>query len=368
MPNTKIRVGLIGANVNNSWGVRAHIPALQALPEYELVAVCTAHRETAEESAKVYSIPMAFDDYRAMVQTPEIDLVTVSVRVPFHREMVLAALGASKSVFCEWPLGADLAEAQELTTLAKSSGLRHMVGLQARTDPALLYLKEMLAEGYVGEVLSVNMSMVNSGILVRGKIGYGWSADRKAGANTLTIAGGHSLDVMSFCIAEFQELSARVTTTVPTWESSEPGQTINVTSPDNIMVHGVLTNGAVASAHVALVPWLESAWKMEIYGREGTVVATTAHQVQFGQVRLRGGRDTDSRLEDIQVPDRFAWVPKEVPEGQPFNVAQMYRRLAGALQEDTGADPDFEVAVKRHHLLDVIEKSSDQQRKLPVSH
>ena len=141
-----------------------------------------------------------------------------------------------------------------------------------------------------------------------------------------------------------------------------------MTSPDNIMVHGVLANGAVASAHVALVPWLESAWKMEIYGREGTVVATTAHQVQFGQVRLRGGRDTDSRLEDIQVPDRFAWVPKEVAEGQPFNVAQMYQRLATALQEGTGADPDFEVAVKRHHLLDVIEKSSDQQRKLPVSH
>ncbi len=50
MAEAKIRVGVIGANARYGWGMRAHLPALLSLPEYELTAVCTAHPETAEES------------------------------------------------------------------------------------------------------------------------------------------------------------------------------------------------------------------------------------------------------------------------------------------------------------------------------
>ena len=70
-----------------------------------------------------------------MAKHPEVDLVAVVVRVPGHKDLVMAGLQANKAVFCEWPLGANLAEAQEMASFAKEHGLKTIVGLQARSDP-----------------------------------------------------------------------------------------------------------------------------------------------------------------------------------------------------------------------------------------
>ncbi len=362
MAGEQIRVGIIGANAHYGWSMRAHLPALLALPEYELTAVCTAHQETAEESAKRYGARLAFHDYREMVGHPDIDLVSVSVRVPLHRNMVMAALNAGKHVYCEWPLGANLAEAEEMASLAQAKGVRHMVGLQARSDPALLRLQELVAENYVGEVLACNMSMFLPGLLQRG-LDRAWMADRDNGANTLTIATGHAIDVLCFCVGEFQELSANSAVQVPVWEIPVSPDTVDVTAPDNVLVNGVLSNGAVASVHVATVPWHGTGWRMEVYGREGTLVASSDQMVQYAQIRLQGALSQDSELKELAIPEHLTWAPGEVPLGAPFNVAQMYRRLGQAIQKGNGVQPDFDLAVRRHRLLDVIQRASDQGMK-----
>ena len=110
----KIRVGIVGATVTvggSGWGAHAHVPALNALPDYELKAVCTAHADTAQASAAAFGAELAFHNFEAMVSHPDIDLVVVSVRVPGHYDLVMQALEAGKAVFCEWPLGASVAEA-----------------------------------------------------------------------------------------------------------------------------------------------------------------------------------------------------------------------------------------------------------------
>ncbi|HWS67820.1 MAG TPA: Gfo/Idh/MocA family oxidoreductase [Steroidobacteraceae bacterium] len=86
MATEKIRVGIIGANVRYGWGRDTHIPALSALPEFEITAVCTSRQETADETAKHFGIPHAFADPYKMVQHPDVDLVSICVRVPFHHQ------------------------------------------------------------------------------------------------------------------------------------------------------------------------------------------------------------------------------------------------------------------------------------------
>src|SRR5215208_398530 len=103
----KIRVGIVGATVTqggSGWGANAHVPALKALPEYELKAVCTAHEETAKASAEAFGAPMAFHSIDDMLGHDDIDLVVVCVRVPGHYDLVMRTLQAGKTVFCEWPL------------------------------------------------------------------------------------------------------------------------------------------------------------------------------------------------------------------------------------------------------------------------
>ena len=366
MDSDQIRVGVIGASAHYGWAKRAHLPALLALPEYKLAAVCTSSRDTANQAARHYGASMAFDDYKEMVQNPDIDLVSVSVRAPMHYSMVMAALAAGKHVFCEWPLGANMAETENMATLAQSKVVQNIVALQSRADPVLMRLRELIEEGYIGEVLACSMTMFLPGILEK-EPRLEWTADRLQGATTLSISAGHALDAMCFCVGEFKEVSALVTTQVPVWEFPELDRTVDVTSPDNVLVIGTVSNGAVASFHTAMVPWLGSGSRMEVFGREGTLVASTRGMVQYAGIRLQGARAKAAHLELLDIPDRLSWVPSEVPSGPPFNVAQIYRQLAGAIRGEGVAGPDFKQAVRTQHLLDSIQRSSDTGAKVRVT-
>src|SRR5215468_4275725 len=143
----RIRVGIVGATVTqggSGWGANAHVPALKALPQYELKAVCTAHQDTATASAKAFGAERGFNRFSDMAAAPDVDLLVVCVRVPGHRDLVVAGLEAGKPVLCEWPLGKNLAEAEEMAGLARRRSLKSVVGLQARSAPAILYARDLI--------------------------------------------------------------------------------------------------------------------------------------------------------------------------------------------------------------------------------
>src|SRR5690348_17848140 len=163
----KLRLGLIGASVRGTWSSRSHLPALRASADVELTAVCTTRADSAEAARQAYGARLAFDDWREMVASPEIDAVAVVVRVPSHYEPTKAALEAGKHVYCEWPLGRTTAEAEELAALAKAKGVATAVGLQARVNPAVMHMKELVEAGYLGEVMAVHVSLLREGVLSR---------------------------------------------------------------------------------------------------------------------------------------------------------------------------------------------------------
>lgn len=110
-----VRVGLIGAA--GRWGPRAHVPALKGLPEAELYAVCTAHADTAQAAAYKLGVARAYGSDKALDADTQVEAVVVAVRVPAHYELSKNAIEAGKHVFCEWPLGANTKEAEELAAL-----------------------------------------------------------------------------------------------------------------------------------------------------------------------------------------------------------------------------------------------------------
>src|SRR6202167_5413787 len=153
----KIRVGIVGASPSRGFASISHIPALQALPEFEIVAVCTSSQQSAEAAAKHYGVPLAFAEPAKLAAHPDVDLVTVSVKVPDHYAPVMAAIDAGKHVYCEWPLGRDTNEAVRMLDAAERRGVRHAVGLQGQVSPAINYVKDLIADGYVGQVLTATM-------------------------------------------------------------------------------------------------------------------------------------------------------------------------------------------------------------------
>ena len=361
----KIRLGLIGASVKGTWSARSHLPAVQASSDVELTAVCTTKADSAEAARRAYGARLAFDDWRKMVASPEIDAVAVVVRVPSHHAPTKAALEAGKHVYCEWPLGRTTAEAVELAALAKAKGLVTAVGLQARVNPAVMYMKEQVAAGFVGEVMAVHASLMREGVLSRPSHRT-WQRDAELGANTLTIANGHTVDAMRFVTGDFGRLSAVVATQAKQWLDTGTNTWLDVTSPDNILISGRLANGAVASVHIGAIPFAGSGYRMEIYGREGTLLATGEDSPQLSQVFLHGAKGNNT-LAPMPVPERFMVASPATPAGEAINVGQMYTRFAQAIKDRAmrGGEPrlpNFATAVELHRLIDAINEASDKGR------
>jgi len=366
MPD-KIRAGIVGATVTqggSSWGQHAHVPALKALPGYELKAVCTAHEDTAKASAAAFGAERGFHRFSDMAADPDVDLLVVCVRVPGHRELVMAGLQAGKSVFCEWPLGANLAEAEEMAGLARQRSLKSIVGLQGRSDPTILYARDLIQQGYIGEVLTASLNTVAQAQLQRGP-GRIWQGVRANGANTLTIAGGHAIDALCAVLGEFVELSARVSTRIPEWRTLE-GKPYPVDSPDSISVAGRMVSGAEVSINVAAVPSNPSGNRLEIYGREGALVIRANGALSLGPNQMHGGQGKEP-MAPLPVPARYRFVPENTPAGQPYNVAQAYARAAGALRGGPAFDVDFDLAVRRHKLIDAIERAAVTGRSVKLT-
>lgn len=362
----KIRLGFIGANVRSTWASQSHFPALLASPDVELTAVCTTRPETAEQARVAFGAKLAFHDFRAMVASKEIDAVAVVVRVPSHYEATRAAIEAGKHVYTEWPLGRTTAEAEELAALARAKGVQTAVGLQSRVSPALLYMKEQIEAGYVGEVLSCHADCMRDGALERPS-SRTWQRDASLGANPLTIANGHVIDALRFVVGNFARVSCMVTTQANQWYETDTRNWVDVTSPDNILVSGKLARGAVASVHVAAVPWAGGGFRMVIYGREGTLIATGNVSSQRGEMLRVQGAKRSHELNELAIPERFVYVPAEFPRGDPFNVGQMYALFAEAIRTGQSRLPTFDTAVDLHHFIDTIKQASDTGRELPVA-
>src|SRR6266567_2948302 len=249
MTESTLGVGIIGVSPVRGWAATAHIPALRALPNYEIRALGAHSAESARAAGEAFGVSTVFSDHEQLVSQPDIDVVAVTVKVPHHRELVTAALGAGKAVYCEWPLGRDLDDAQAMAALAGEQGVRTVVGLQARQAPAIEFVQQLLSDGYVGEVLSTTMV----GLSVPGEVvgqPNAYMLDQANGANLLTIALGHSLDTLSHVLGEFACLSAVSELRRPLITVEETGEQIVKTAADQIAVIGALTSGATASIHV----------------------------------------------------------------------------------------------------------------------
>ncbi|GAA4573247.1 Gfo/Idh/MocA family protein [Planotetraspora kaengkrachanensis] len=356
----KIGVGIIGASVGG-WASISHVPALKALSDYELRAISTSRRESAELAAKEFDVPVAYDDHRDLIAHPDVDLVVVAVKVTHHHALVSAALEAGKMVYSEWPLGVDLREAAELTERARAAGVRTVIGLQARFSPVIRYVRDLVANGYVGRVLGT--TMVGSGLSWGPETdrAHAYIFDAAAGATLLTAAGMHALEAVNFALGDFAGVSANLVNGRTEVRVVDEGTTIPVTTADQLSVMGTLDSGAALSFFYRGGFSRGDNLRWEINGTDGDLILTAPGangNLQVADVKLEGGRGTDVGIAEITVPAHyFDPVPRALA-ALPQNVAQTYAFLARDLREGTDTVPGFDHALVRHRLVDAIEQAS----------
>lgn len=369
-----IRVGVVGLSASGGWAATAHVPALAGLDGYELRALSASSTESARAAGEKYAVPLTFSSAEELARSKEVDLVVVTVKVPQHLELIRPALEAGKTVLSEWPLGADLAQAEELADLAHRRRLLTAIGLQARSAPPLRYLRDLVAEGYAGRVLST--SMLGSG--------GGWGAtyddhgayllDVTNGATLLSIPFGHSVDALSMVLGEFREVSAYIENLRPMVTNVTSGAVATKSAEDQVAVTGLLESGAVAAMHFRGGTSRATGFHWEINGTEGDLVVKADNSLFGGRLRLYGARGNDGGLTELPVPARYQrsltqWTGRSAEPA--YNVAHEYAllrdQITGSLAPDTDGVPDFRHAVRRHRMLEQIREAARTGQKVTLA-
>jgi predicted dehydrogenase len=363
-------VGIVGLQPDRSWAARAHIPALWALADdYEIIGVANTSRKSAERAAAATGLPRAFADVAELVAASEVDVVAVTVKVPHHLEIVRAAIEAGKHVYCEWPLGNGLAEAETLADLARARGVLGVVGTQARVAPEIAHLRALLADGYVGEVLSTTLTAWGGGwggVIPQQKPGA-YLLDRANGATLLTIPLGHTLAALTDVLGEVEAVSAVLATRRRETRALDTGEILATTAPDQVLVSGVLAGGAPLSIHYrGGTPRNSQGLSWEINGTQGDIRVTGASgHAQMVQLSLSGGRGDEREMRPLEPPTAL----REGWPGDPVvgNVARIYARLAADLRDGGRTAPTFDDAVASHRLIAAIEQAAETGRRVTLT-
>lgn len=355
--NQRIRVGIVGANPDHGWGSGVHVRVIDRLPEFSLHAVCTTREESARRAASLFGAPLHFTRADQLACHPEIDLVSVCVKAPFHFDIARAALEAGKHVYCEWPLAITVEQAEELALLAKARGVKAMIGLHLRGAAPMRQAAKLIADGRIGPVNGVTLIARVFGPIMRAM------AMRAGGTTLLSIYAGHLLDAVDHYFGGIVEIAARGAIHLPPID--ETGAPIARDAFDHLQFHGRLENGALFTVDLAGVSVTGMGCSWRIDGREGSLVLTNRASdlpaiEALGLAIAEGGAPfeplgIDPAFECNAIPgtpDRYPAYPGSSASREALSaIGNLYGELAHAIRTDGPITPNFARAVEIQKLL-----------------
>ena len=342
-----VGVGVVGASTGPGWARDAHVAALSSASGLRLAAVATTRPETAAAAAAEFGVERGYVSAEALAADPTVNLVTVAVRVTAHRAAVEAAIRARIPVYCEWPLGVTTAEAVALRDAARDAGVPTVIGLQARRQPALREMRRAIADGAIGDVISVAARTVGMGhgapVLPPEKA---WVADERNGLSALTVRAAHTLDAVRFAVGSVEVVSSAVDVHRGSVRLGADGPTTRKSSPDRVLVSGRLGNGAPVDLIALLGAHGTGAPLLTVYGTEGTLeLVPDERDGQIQMTSLSLFRTRGERRNRIVVMESR-------PSGLTAAARSVQRMYEAYARHETL--PDFDDAVTLHALLDDV--------------
>jgi predicted dehydrogenase len=357
----RLRVGIIGLRAERGWSSAAHIPALRALSDdIELAGVANTSRASAEAAAKAFGLGRAFDSVDSLVTSPDVDVVAVTVKVLHHHELVIKALEAGKNVYCEWPLGNGLAEAEEIAALAKRKQVVAVVGTQAVVSPEVRFVRDLVADGFVGDVRST--TYVGSGFTWGDAVDAGdaYAMDSKNGATLLSVIGGHAFSAMQSVLGPVSKINGLLSQRRQTVRIVETGETIPMRTPDQVVATAEFASGVPLAFHLRGGLPCGERLMWEISGSERDLRISAKIEdvpvINISPLRVEVGKRGENGYSELEVPSSYYFGFEAAPAAR--NVAGIYRLMVDDIRQGTHSAPGFDDAVKLHRVLDAIEVSS----------
>lgn len=371
MTTAKLRIGLIGAG----FIARCHAYAYRVLPMVfpeapahpEMTLVCDLTRDLAEAAAKRFGFARATDDWRRLVNDPEIDIVDICVPSNLHKPIALAAIAAGKHVYCEKPVGLGGGEAQEIAEAAARAKRRSLVGFTYLRHPVLGLARSLIDEGAIGTVTHFR-GQHNEDYLCDPQSPFTWRCDPAIGgtAGALGDLGAHIISLARKLCGEITAVNARRHTVIKERPLQPGGSEKRAVGNDDI-TQMMVTFASGASGYLE-ASRIATGSKMnigfEITGSEGAL-RFDGERINELQVfdRRQGLRAAGFRtiLANPDHPPYGNFIPAP-GHGLGFNDLKVIevKELMDAVITGRSAGPDLAEAARIGAIMDAAIRASDQ--------
>lgn len=289
-----VRIGVVGAGANTRL---RHLPGFRKIDGVEVVSVANRTVESAQQVAEEFGIPEVKDDWRAIVESPDVDAVMIGTWPNLHCDVTCAALAAGKHVLCEARMARSLAEAQ--TMLAAAEAHPELVAQIVPSPYGLrvgTFVQRLLADRYVGTLREVVVLGVDDSMWDYSQPLH-WRQDREiSGLNTLT------LGILHETALRWTPRPVRVLAQTALFEPKRPdleaGHYVDVSVPDHVQVLTELENGERGLYHISGISLFGPVPQIQLYGSRGTI------KVEFApEERVLVGRRGDEALHVAEPAD-----------------------------------------------------------------
>jgi predicted dehydrogenase len=351
---SKVRVGIIGTG----FGALVQAPGFMMHPECEVVALAGVARagRAAEQAAKL-GIPRAYDAYTTMLHEEELDLVSVVSAPNLHHPMAIAALERRVAVLCEKPMAMNLSEAQAMIDAAERRNLVNAVDFEFRYQPARWEFKQLLSEGFIGDLLHFNLTYTMGTFDRNLARPMGWLWQTATGGGMLGALGSHLIDSLRWFFGDIKSVAGSLTAHV----DRRDGQPADADDTFSFLAR----LGGKATGVVQFLSHAHQGFglRLEAFGTQGTLVLADDKQVL-------GARAGQSMAElplrtPVHVPG-LTYAPGLDARTIPFVV--MVDNLVGAIRGREPARPyaTFRDGAAVQAVLDAVRKSHAEGRWVDV--
>lgn len=318
-----IKVGIIGA----SFARDAYLPALSYIEEAEVVALASSRIESARKAAEPYGIAAVYDDWQAMLDAHDLDLVCIATPTVMHAPMTLAAMAHGAHVLCEKPTAMNAGEAKDMLEAAEAAGRLHMIDHELRFNPTRMRIAEMIHAGELGEIRHVNITNIGSSWADPASRPKGdWWSDAAMGGGRLGANGSHQVDMLRWWLGEPAAVIGQALTVIPDRIDKATGERWTATSDDLSHLTLEMKSGALAQVFMSGVAANNMGNETQVFGSKGTItLSNNDERIYFAKA--------GQSFEDVSVDNPDARLERLNKGIWNVSVLAALRELVGAAAE-----------------------------------
>ncbi len=388
MARRTLRVGMIGYRFmgkahSNGWRQAPRFFPLGA--DVDMHTVCGRDPVAVEKAAAELGWRNASADWRAVVESPEIDVVDITTPNDSHAEIAIAAARAGKHVLCEKPLAMTVEECGRMLEAVRASGVVHMVCHNYRRIPAVAQARKMIGEGAIGEIYHYRARYAQDWI-VDPRFPLVWRLRKEvSGSGAHGDINAHIIDLGRYLVGELSEVCGLMHTFIrerPLEDSSGRGDGLGgagsarkgeVTVDDAALAIGRFENGALANLEATrFALGRKNCIEIEINGSLGSLCFDFEDMNRLKHFDNSRPEDRQG-FADILVtqpggahPYVGQWWPPGHIVGYEHTFVHTLADFVNAVAEGTPVQPTFEDGMRNQRVLEAVEESARSRQWVAV--